>query len=330
METHASARWSRRQALAGVASLALGTRAFAQVPDRTGRIVTGFPAGAGSDPIVRLVADKLRGRYLSALIVENKPGAGGRLAIETVRLAPADGGTILFSPASPITLFPSVYRKLSYDPQGDFTPVGTVYSTQLGFIVGPGAPVKSLAEYLEWLQKNPKGGSYGSMGNGTMPHFLGAMFQRESKADLVHVPYKGMGPLSLDLLSGQVPASFSPIGQDAVERHRTGKARILAVASETRMKNLPEVPTFAELGYRNVAVQEWFGLFVPAKTPREQVQALAAALDEVLKEPELVALLERSQSMPLRSTPTQLAERIRTETAWWQGVVRTTRFTPED
>jgi tripartite-type tricarboxylate transporter receptor subunit TctC len=321
---------SRRQWLATFAALGLGNLVHAQGPERTGRIVTGFPPGAGSDAIARMLAEKMRGKYMANLIVENKPGAGGRLAIDTVRNAPSDGATILLSPASPITLFPSIYKKLSYDVQKDLIPVGTVFSTQMGLVVGPRVPAKSVAEYLLWVKQNPNEGSYGSLGTGTTLHFLGAMFQRETHAELQHVPYKGAAPVWVDLLGGQIPAAFVPIGFDAVERHKIGKARILAVAASARMKNLPDVPTFTELGYKSLLVEEWFGLFLPTKTPVDHVSALRAALDVALKEPDLIALLERNQTEPMRSTSAELAARIQSETQAWRGIVRATGFTPED
>lgn len=330
---HTAAALNRRQfvgAAGAIAAAGLTPPTWAQVAERTGRIVTGFPAGAGSDPIIRLVAEKMRSRYFANLIVDNRTGAGGRIAAEAVRAAAPDGTTVLFTPASPLTIFPSIYKKLTYDPQKDFVPVGTLYRTQMGFIVSASCPANNLAEYIALAKKEPKYLSYGTPGAGTMLHFLGAMFKRESQLDLQHVPYRGAAPLWQDLLGGQIPAAFSPIGRDSVERHKTGKAKVIAVASTTRLKNLPDTPTFNEMGFKSVHAEEWFGLFLPAGATPETVASLRTALDHALSDPEVVAFLERNQSDPYRTAPADLAARIRNETLVWRDIVKSTDFTPED
>ncbi len=330
---HSADRLHRRRLLGAGAALLLGAgrSALAQAPaDKPGRIISGFPAGGGMDPLVRMLADRLRGKTLSSVIVENRTGAGGRLAIEAARTAPADGTALLFTPESPMVIFPQIYKKLSYDPVKDFIPLTTVFVTKMGLLVGPGAPVKSVAEYLAWVKQDPKRAVYGSPGAGTMPHFLGTMFARAVGVPLTHVAYRGGAALSQDLLAGQLPAAFQPIGFDSVDRHRSGKLRVLAIADSARTKQLPDVPTFAELGHKGLQLNEWFGLFVPANTPAETVRALTAQVHAAMREPDIQAWLEHGQAEMLLTSGDEMAARMRSASADWARIVRETGYSAEE
>jgi tripartite-type tricarboxylate transporter receptor subunit TctC len=206
----------RRHLIAAAGLSALGARAQTAAPDAlaSARVLCGFPAGGTTDAVSRRVAEKLQGSYAKTVLVENKPGAGGRLGVEELRRAAPDGSTLLLTPASMITLYPILYSKLSYKTE-DVTPVCTACQLSFGFGVGPAVPatVKTLADFLAWAKAQPGGGvSYASPGAGSPPHLLGAMLGKESGVSLNHVPYRGSAPGVQDLLGGQVPAMTSPIG----------------------------------------------------------------------------------------------------------------------
>ena len=324
---------TRRRLIAGAGlGLTLGwaqqSHAQSLVPNL--RLLVGFPAGAGLDPVARQIADLLRGSYASTVIVDNKAGAGGRIALEALKTAPPDGSSIILTPGSTLFLYPHIYKKLSYDPVNDFSPITTVYNLKMGLVVGPACPAKTLAEYISFVKKDPKNSSYASPSQGSIPHFIGSVFAKASGLDLTHVPYKGSAPAWLDLLSGQVPAYFTPIGADAIKRHESGEARVLAVADPARTRLLPQVPTFAELGFPSVVIQEWVGMYTTGKTPAATVNALNAAIRKTLQSPEVMQLTARSQTEPIPSTAAALAALQNTDTERWGGIVKASGFRPED
>jgi tripartite-type tricarboxylate transporter receptor subunit TctC len=294
------------------------------------RIVLGFPPGAGFDATARALADLLRGRYAATVIVENKPGAGGRFAVEAVKAAAPDGTTMLFTPAGPMVLYPHVYKRLGYDPLADFLPVSATHSIQMGCTVGASVPATTWKEYLDWAKKDPLNASYGTGGAGTMPHFIGMLLARQSGVELNHVPYRGGGPLLTDLIGGQLPAACAPIGQTLIPPHRSGQIRILGVADGQRMKSLPEVPTYTELGYKELDLDEWMGIFLPAKTPRPIVEALNGALRAAMANAAMVPVLELYQSEAQTSTAADFTARVKHDLEHWRKIVKQTGFVPEE
>ncbi len=314
---------------AGAASVALPAAAQSRPQMPLLKLLIGFPGGAGVDPVGRLIADKMKGPLWANAVVENKAGAGGRLAIEALKSAPADGSTLLLAPASNFTLFPHVFKKLSYDPQADLAPVGQAFSYHMGLIAGPGNPARNLQEYVAWAQKDPRNGMFATPALGSVPHFVGEQFSKVAKANLTVVGYKGSAPVWTDLMGGQIPSYFSPIGNDAITRHRAGQARILGIADPVRSKFLPDVPTFKESGIP-VVIDEWFGFFAPAKTPPEVIAAANEALRKALQHPEVVAFMERTYMEPEHSSAQALAQRIKTETVEWGRIVAASGFKPEE
>ena len=317
--------------LASLGALSFGSPSvLAQVVPGTARILVGFPAGAGSDTLARRLADRLRGSFAANLIVENRTGAGGRIAVSALKSATPDGMTMLLTPASTMVIFPHIYKDLGYQPTKDFIPAVTISSVKLGLMVGPGVQVSSLSDYLRWVKGDPKRAVYATPGSGTMPHFLGSMLASATKIDLQHVPYKGAGPARMDLLAGQVPAYLGIIGNDAILDHRAGKIKILAIADPVRTDILPDVPTFAENGLKDAVAQEWLGLFLPARTPSSIVGALSEQVRAAIKHEEMVKLLSSYAMTPGGDDPTTFAKRIETELSQWGEVVKTTGFTPQD
>ncbi len=212
------------------------------------------------------MAEKLQsGGYAKTALVDNKPGAGGRLAVEELKRSPADGSVLLLTPAAMITLYPHLYTKLAYRVE-DVTAVCTACQVGFGFGVGPAVPesVKNLKDFLAWAKANPAQANYGSPGAGSPPHMLGALLAKESGLDLRHVPYRGSAPGIQDLLGGQVAAMTSPIG-DYLPHLKSGKLRLLATSGEARSRFAPDVPTYAEQGFKNLTMSEWYGFFLPGK-----------------------------------------------------------------
>jgi tripartite-type tricarboxylate transporter receptor subunit TctC len=330
-------RDSRRDFLRAAASAASAAAAWsAALPVRAQpaqtTIYSGFPPGGLGDQVTRPLIDRLKGRYPSTLVYDSKPGAGGRIAADFVKRAPADGSVLLQMPSSPMTVYPHTYgKKLTYDPLADFVPVTPLVAYTLSMTVGPGVPaeVRSVADFVRWARANPDKANYGIPAPGSSPHFVGMMFEREAGVPMKSIPYKGGGPLLTDLMGGQVPVAFNVISE-VLPHLKSGRLRSLAVSSPQRWAALPEVPTLAELGFKDIAVVEYLGLYAPAKTPRELVQRLNAAVQEALQTPEMQEVFTRSGLLPLRESPQVFADRVRDDLARWGPVVKATGFTPDD
>ena len=321
----------RRQfTLSSTALLALGAtgQALAQSLD-TARVLCGFPAGGTTDAVSRRVADKLRGSFAKTALVENKPGAGGRLAVEELKRSANDGSTMLLTPAAMITLYPHIYTKLAYGIE-DVTPVCTAGQIGFGFGVGPGVPesVKTLKDYLAWAKANPGAANYGSPGAGSPPHFIGALLAKESGIDLRHVPYRGSAPGIQDLLGGQVPAFTSPIG-DYLPHLKAGKLRLLATSGAARSRFAPDVPTYTEQGFKALEMSEWYGFFLPGKAAADVTQRLAAAIKAAVSAPDVVEAFAQLGVEAGANTPAELAQAVKNENQAWGPVVKRVGFTPE-
>ncbi|MGB3069877.1 MAG: tripartite tricarboxylate transporter substrate-binding protein [Ottowia sp.] len=299
--------------------------------DKTAFIISGFPAGGMGDQVARPMAEKLRGSYASSVVADSRVGAGGRIAVDFVRRAQADGMTILQIPSSPMTLYPNTYRKLSYDPPADFIPVTSTVKYSFVFTAGPGVPpeVKSIADYIKWVQAHPKEANYGVPAAGSALHFVGMLLDKHIGQRLTAVPYKGGAPLLNDVLGGQVPVSVSVLGE-VMPYIRNGRLRGLAVSSPERSPFLPGVPTFSEQGFRDIVVQEWLGWFLPAKSPQERVQLLNKLVRDGLQDPALVESLAKNGLQPFHQSPEEFAQLMRGDLARWTPIVKASGFTAED
>ena len=311
---------------ASLAGWPLLTRAQAL---ETTRILTGFPAGGTVDVVARRVADKLRGGFAKVTLVENKPGAGGRLAVDELKRAANDGSTLLITPAAMITLYPHIYTKLPYGLE-DVTPVCGATSVVFGLGIGPAVPdsVKTLKDFLAWAKANPTGASYGSPGAGSPPHFVGALLGKESGVDLNHVPYRGTVPGIQDLLGGQIASFSGPIG-DYLPHVKTGKLRVLATSGPKRSRFLPDVPTYTELGFKALEQVEWYGFFLPGKAAPELVQRAAAAIRSALTAPEVPEALAQFGLEVAVTSPAELAKAVKDENTAWAPIIKRVGFTPE-
>lgn len=326
--------FTRRQQLQSTGASALlagiGQRAFAQAGIETATIVTGFAAGGTSDTICRRVATKLSPDYARAAVVENRTGAGGQIAVGYVKGRPADGTTILQTPTSILTIYPHIYKKLPYDPMVDLTPVTIGCIFDFGFAVGPAVPasVKTVPEFLAWAKANPAGANYGSPAAGSTPHFIGALLGKKGGVELKHAAYRGTQPAMLDLLGGNISAVSGPIG-DITQHLPTGKVRILGVSGAKRSRFAPDVPTFGEQGIQDMAHSEWFAFFLPAKASPELVARLNASMKNALAQKDVVDGLGTFGLEAMSSTPAELTELLKKDTAKWAPIVKEVGFTAE-
>ena len=310
----------------------LGRQAFAQAqPMETARLITGFAAGGTSDTLCRRVASRLQPDYAKAVVVENRTGAGGQIAVSYVKGQPADGATILQTPTSILTIYPHIYKKLPYDPLVDLTPVTVACQFDFGFAVGPAVPasVKSVPEYLAWAKTHPEGANYGSPAAGSTPHFIGALLGKNAGVDLKHAAYRGTQPAMLDLLGSNVAAVSGPIG-DITQHLASGKVRILGVSGAKRSRFAPDVPTFEEQGVKNVTHSEWFAFLLPAKASPEVVARANAAMKTALAQKDVIDGLGTFGLEAMSSSPAELAELIRKDTAKWAPIVKQIGFTAEN
>ena len=290
-------------------------------------IVLGYPAGATSDILSRLLAEHLRGTLGRTVVVENKVGAGGRIANEAVKAAAPDGNTLLMTPVATMAIFPHSFAgRLRYDPFKDFTPVAHLSNFQLGFGVGSAVPAKTLAEYVAAVKKDPKLGFYASAAPGSIPHFFGVMFARTAGIELTHVPYKGTAHALQGLAGGEVSA-ISTVAADIGTLVRGGKARLLAVSGEKRMSAFPDVPTFREAGYDLVALP-WYALFAPAGTPQAAIDKYASAAIAAMHDHALHAKLEQMGLEPTGLGPAELAKILKADYEKWGPVIRASGFKP--
>jgi tripartite-type tricarboxylate transporter receptor subunit TctC len=299
------------------------------------KIIVGFPPGGAADSVARLLAIQLGNgqgaAYAPTVIVDNKPGAGGRIGAQAVKAGDADGSQFLLTPASILTIYPHVYKKLGYDSLADFTPVSSVASVTFAFSVSSAVPasVKTVADYVVWAKANPKDANFGSPAAGATPHFVGVMFGRAAGLQLNHVPYKGGAPLVSDLMGGQVQAGVNVL-PEVLQHHLAGKLRILAVSSAKRSQFLPNVPTFAESGFKDVTAAEAFSVFVPAKTPADVVAKLNTAIRTALKAKPLVEGLEKLSFEIEGASSTDYAKTVKVELERWAPVVKASGFSAEE
>jgi tripartite-type tricarboxylate transporter receptor subunit TctC len=308
-----------RRLLAAVL-IAVCTTALAQeYPNRPVRLIVTVPPGGAADFIARLVGGKLAESLGQPIVVENKAGASGTIAADAVAKAPADGYTLLQNSITTHGIGPHLFDKLPYDPVKDFAPVSGLALLPLIMAVNAELPAKTLPELIAAAKAQPM--NFASSGNGGAPHMAAELFKSVTGAPIVHVPYKGSGPAVADLVGGRVQIMFD--GAPSLIAHvRSGKLRILGAASSERNRLLPEVPTFAELGYPKVNVSLWYGLLAPAGTPRAVVEKLNRSVAHVLEMKDVTERLQAQGAEPMRGSPEAFAGFMREEMAKWAPVVK--------
>ncbi len=292
------------------------------------RIVVGFPAGGPIDVLARRVADKLRSGYAPAVIVENKPGAAGQIAITSTRDSAGDGSTLLLTPSSMLSIYPSTYPKLSYTVS-DLQPVSLACQMSHGFAVGPTVPatVKTFADFLRWAKANVASATFATPGAGSMPHLIGALLSKFTGTELTHVPYRGSLPAVQDMLGGQVAAFCGPTG-DLIQYVKAGRVRMLLTSGPKRSAFWPEVPTIREAGFP-LAVNEWYGFFLPGKASSEAARKAAAYLLGALAQPDVVNYGKQAALEVQSSTPDALTKMLQADAEQWHGLIKQIGFTAE-
>jgi tripartite-type tricarboxylate transporter receptor subunit TctC len=292
--------------------------------------MVGFPAGSAPDFVTRQLAEYVKD-YAPSILVDNRPGAGGRLPLDALKGGERNGSLMVLTPGDQVALFPHVYAKLGYDAQRDFAPVSTVCIVQFLLVVGPLVPteVKTVTDFIAWCRANPKLASYGSPGEGTRPHFMGASLARSAGVEMTHVPYKGGPPITQDLLAGQIAASITVVS-NVLPQVQAGKLRALAITAPQRSSILPDVPTASEAGYPALEGVEWFGLFVPAGTSPEIVSGLNSAVRKALDISAVKTSLAKQSFEPKGCTPAEFAQLIKSDLEMWAATVQAFGFKPMD
>ena len=300
-------------------ALAPGAAAQSDYPNRPLRLVVTVPPGGAADFIARLVGAKLAESLAQPVLVDNRAGAGGTIAADAVAKAPADGYTLLQNSITTHGVGPHLYAKLPYDPVKDFAPVTGLALLPLIMAINADLPFKSVQELVAGAKRGSL--NFASSGNGGAPHMAGELFKSETGAPITHVPYKGSGPAVADLVGGRVQIMFDA-APSLIQHVKSGKLRVLAAASAQRNRLLPEVPTFAELGYPKIAVSLWYGLLAPAGTPRPVIDRLNRETRKVLDAADIRDKLLAQGAEPMPGSPEAFASFMQEESAKWAPVVK--------
>jgi tripartite-type tricarboxylate transporter receptor subunit TctC len=285
------------------------------------KIMVGFPPGGSADILARMVADALRDDF-GTIIVDNKPGAGGRIALNAVKLSKPDGQTVIVLPSGPMVLFPHVYKKLDYDAVKDFTPISQIARFQFGVVSGPGSKAKNMADMLAMAKNDPGNASYGTPGSGTLPHFMGVLMAQSAGIELNHVPFQGGAPANNALLGGHISYKFDVVSETA-EMHRAGKVRILAVTGNQRDPQVPEVPTLKESGV-NMEATAWFAMYGPAGLKGDALARLEKAMMKITRNPGIKEKMLKLGYEPIGSSSAELAAAQKADLARWEKPIKAT------
>jgi tripartite-type tricarboxylate transporter receptor subunit TctC len=291
------------------------------------RILVGFPAGGTIDLVARVLAEQLKDDLGANVIVESKPGAGGQIAAQALKQSAADGRTMLLSPDHTMVMLPLTIKTAGFVPLVDFVPVALVARYPGALAVAANVDVKSIDEYLVWARKNPAQANVGVPAPGSIPQFIVHLLAQQSGAVLTSVPYRGSAPMVQDLMGTQIAAGTTALG-DFVEPHAAAKLRVIAVLGPKRAAALPNVPTFAEQGYK-IDWEYWLGMFVPAQTPPAEVQKLNAAIGRALAKPAVRERLDKIVFEATHSSPEDLGRLVRAGTAFWEPVVKASGWVPQ-
>jgi tripartite-type tricarboxylate transporter receptor subunit TctC len=310
--------------LALASSLLVVTPASAQ-SDKTLRVLVGFPAGVSIDVVTRIVAEKMKDELKRPVIVDNRPGAGGRLAAELLKSAAPDGNTVMVTPIVVPVLAPMVFSKLNYNPETDFAPVGKVCDFSFALAVPANSTVKNLKDFAAWLKANPQQANFGSPAAGSLPHFFGVMIGSALNVDMVHVPFNGGAALQSAVLGGHAPAGIDVV-MEWQQNAKAGKVTVLATSGAQRSKVMPEVPTFKEQGYGDAVGQGWFAMYAPAKTSHAAIDDINKALNKALATPEV---RERFAGLGLEvggGSAADLQKTMQVDAKRWAPIVRKSGF----
>lgn len=298
---------------------------LAAYPEKPVQLIVPFAPGGTTDLMARVVAPKLGEALGQTVVVINKPGAGGALGSAYAAREKPDGYTIVMAVESSHAVNPSVQKNPSYDPVKDFAPISNLANVLGVLDVKADSDIKTFDQLVSALKKNPGDLAYGSSGNGGYSHLFGQRFLTVTQTDMLHVPYKGLGPAMIDLLAGQIQVVFDNL-PSSVGQIQAGNVRALAVAAPERVKSMPDVPTYAEVGYPQLNTPSWFGLAAPANVPDDILETLNQAVKKTLEHPEVIAQIEKQGAVPDYTTRAEFAEMIKSSNEQWQDVVKAINF----
>ncbi|MBA3771022.1 MAG: ABC transporter substrate-binding protein [Ramlibacter sp.] len=290
------------------------------------RIVVGFAPGGSSDRVARIVADKLQAKLGVPVIVDNKTGAGGRLAAQQAKATPAGQNVLMLANPAVMTVAPLVFKDIGYDPERDFVAVSHVNNYEFAVSVGAAIPVRELTHLLAWLRANPGKANFGVPATGSLPHFFALMMGEKAKVDAQVVGYRGSAPLINDLLGGQIAVAVDTF-DTVLPQHEAGKIRILAISADKRSPMAPHIPTFKEAGLDLVAIG-WNAFFAPATMPKAHVDLLSKAIREVMQDPDTQRKFADQKMAPVVSTQVQTQAMLKAFRAQWAPVVQKSGYQP--
>ncbi len=312
---------ARRLLLAVIAGT-LASTAFAQAwPQKPIRLVVPFPPGGGTDTIAREISHQVAQATGWVFVIDNKPGAGGSIGVDNVAKSAPDGHSLVVGQTSNLAINPTLYAKLPYDPRKDLTPITLLASAPMLLVTGTGTPYKNMADAIRDAKARPGSVNFASAGNGTVAHLAGELVQKAAGVKFQHVPYRGAAAASTDVIGNRVELYMSSV-PTLLGHIRSNNLRPLAITSNDRLEDLPDVPTLAELGYKDINVDTWFGLLAPAGTPKDIVDKLNAEFNKALQNPQLRKKLNNEGAVPVGSTPEEFAALIREEIPRWGQVVK--------
>jgi tripartite-type tricarboxylate transporter receptor subunit TctC len=291
-------------------------------------LIVPFPPGGPADALARLVGDKMGASLGKAIVVANRPGAGGNIGMEVGAKAAPDGYTLVLAPAGNLTVNPSLYRSMPYDVGRDFAPITVLATVPNILVVHPSVPAKTVAELVQYAKAHPGELNFSSPGNGSGAHLAGELLKSMAKIDMTHIPFNGIAPAVTAVLGGQVQAMFA--GAPSVLQHvKSGTLRALGVASLARIAAAPDLPTLAESGFPGFDVTSWYGIVAPAGTPSQVIDRLHGEMTKALNEPDVREKLAGLGAEPVGNTPAEFAATIRSEAAKWSKIVKDAKITAE-
>jgi tripartite-type tricarboxylate transporter receptor subunit TctC len=297
-------------------------------PAKPIRLIVPFPPGGPADALARIVGEKMAASLGKAIVVENRPGAGGNIGMEVGAKAAPDGYTLVLAPAGNLTLNPSLYRSIPYVVGRDFAPITVLATVPNILVVHPSIPAKTVTELMQYAKAHPGELNFSSPGNGSGAHLAGELLKSMAAVDMTHIPFNGIAPAVTAVLGGQVQVMFA--GAPSVLQHvKSGKLRALGVASLARIAAAPDLPTLAESGFPGFDVTSWYGIVAPAGTPSQVIDRLHSEMTKALNEPDVREKLAGLGAEPVGNTPAEFAATIRSETAKWSKIVKDAKITAE-
>jgi tripartite-type tricarboxylate transporter receptor subunit TctC len=298
-----------------------------QYPNRPIRLIVPSTPGGSVDTLARTIGPKLTERWGQQVVVDNRSGAGGAIAGELVAKSPPDGYLLLLGTIASLATNISLQKKLPYDPVRDFAPVTLVATQNLMLVVHPSVPAKTVKELVRFAKSQPGKLSFASAGNGTGSHLSGELFKQVAGVDILHIPYKGVAPAMVDVISGQVAINFPSI-LSALPHVRSGRVRALAVTGAKRTRAAPELPTMQEAGIRDYESMTWYGIVAPAGTPQDIVAKLGSEVAAILRQPDIHERLSKEGADPVGSTPQEFGRFMQSEIEKWRKVIRAAGIRP--